>query len=97
MFLFTNERILVYASITLINAVVIGLVYFLFLEMPYKKLIKLYFNISEEINKLYLEDECDDNEKDDIGMNELSEKDLIGENNDEKTKLKEEDDVEDDI
>ena len=30
-------------------------------------------------------------------MNELSEKDLIGENNDEKTKLKEEDDVEDDI
>lgn len=89
--------VLVYASITLINAVVIGLVYFLFLEMPYKKLIKLYFNISEEINKLYLEDECDDNEKDDIGMNELSEKDLIGENNDEKTKLKEEDDVEDDI
>ena len=67
------------------------------MQLMNQKLIKLYFNISEEINKLYLEDECDDNEKDDIGMNELSEKDLIGENNDEKTKLKEEDDVEDDI
>ena len=55
------------------------------MQLMNQKLIKLYFNISEEINKLYLEDECDDNEKDDIGMNELSEKDLIGENNDEKT------------
>ena len=44
-----------------------------------------------------LESKINGVKKDDIGMNELSEKDLIGENNDEKAKLKEEDDVEDDI
>ena len=53
--------------------------------MPYKKLIKLYFNISDELNKLYLENEKDEineiNKSGDIGLNdELNEKDLLLEN-----------------
>ena len=75
--------VLVYGSITLINTVVISLICFLVLEMPYKKLVKLYFNISAELNKVYLEDCSEDNGEvndSDIGMNDLNEKDLIEEN-----------------
>ena len=78
--------VLVYGSITLINTIVISLIFFLVMEMPYKKLVKLYFNISAELNKVYLEEEIEEiggiNDGD-IGMNELNEKDLLEENGDE--------------
>ena len=78
--------VLVYGSITLINTIVISLIFFLVMEMPYKKLVKLYFNISAELNKVYLEEESEEiggiNDGD-IGMNELNEKDLLEENGDE--------------
>ena len=78
--------VLVYGSITLINTIVISLIFFLVMEMPYKKLVKLYFNISAELNKVYLEEEIEENggiNDGDIGMNELNEKDLLEENGDE--------------
>ena len=54
--------------------------------MPYKKLVKLFFNISDELNKVYLEDEKEENEEinknGDIGVggDDLNEKDLLMEN-----------------
>jgi len=77
--------VLIYGSITFVNSIALALIFFLVLEMPYKKLIKLYFNISDELNKLYLENEKDEineiNKSGDIGLNdELNEKDLLLEN-----------------
>ena len=89
--------VLVYGSITLINTIVISLIFFLVMEMPYKKLVKLYFNISAELNKVYLEEESEENggiNDGDIGMNELNEKDLLEENGDEN---KNKDDYEDEF
>ena len=89
--------VLVYGSITLINTIVISLIFFLVMEMPYKKLVKLYFNISAELNKVYLEEESEENggiNDGDIGMNELNEKDLLEENENE---YKNKDDNEDEF
>ena len=91
-----NEYIVyIYSAITLYNAIIMGLIFFLILEIPYKKLIKLYFNISSEINKVYLEEEADENNN--VDMNELNEEDIEGDNNDEnmKDKQEEEDDIKD--
>ena len=87
--------VLIYSAVTLYNAIIIALVFFLLLEIPYKKLVKLYFNISSEINKVYLEEEGDENNA--MNMNELNEKDIEGDNNDEIIKDTEEEDEEDDI
>ena len=89
--------VLVYGSITLINTLVISLIFFLVMEMPYKKLVKLYFNISAELNKVYLEDECEENggiNDSDIGMNELNEKDLLEENGNNNIQNKDDDEDE---
>ena len=75
--------VLMYSTITFINGTVISFILFLFLEMPYKKLIKLYFNINSEINKVYLENDDENNSLDNgIGLDELNEKDIIDEKND---------------
>jgi hypothetical protein len=75
--------LIIYSAITLINSGIISLLLFLFLEMPYKKLIKLYFNINSEINKVYLENDDENNSLDNgIGLDELNEKDIIDEKND---------------
>ena len=72
-----------YSTITFINGTVISFILFLFLELPYKKLIKLYFNINSEINKVYLENDDENNSLDNgIGLDELNEKDIIDEKND---------------
>ena len=74
--------VLMYSTITFINGTVITFILFLFLEMPYKKLIKLYFNINSEINKVYLENDDENNSLDNgIGLDELNEKDIIDEKN----------------
>ena len=67
--------------------------------MPYKKLIKLYFNINSEINKLYLEKDDENNTLDTgIGLDDLTEKDILDNDNDDNAKKNndEEDDVKDD-
>ena len=75
--------VLMYSTITFINGTVISFILFLFLELPYKKLIKLYFNINSEINKVYLENDDENNSLDNgIGLDELNEKDIIDEKND---------------
>ena len=87
--------VLIYGFITLFNSFIISLFLFVILEMPYKKLIKLYFNISAVLNKVYLEDENDEECKEENGempMNELNEKDIEG--NNDIDKIKEEDDDE---
>ena len=89
--------VLIYGAITLINTIVVGLLYFLVLEMPYKKLVKLYFNITTELNKVYLEDETEESESIDNGvpgMNELSEKDLLDEKGEENNNKEEDDEDE---
>ena len=83
---------LIYSAITLINSAFLAFIFFLIFEIPYKKLIKLYFNISSEINKVYLE-EADENNT--MNMNELNEKDIEGDNNNEKIENKEEDEDDD--
>ena len=80
--------VLMYSSLTLIKSFLIGIFFLFMMEMPYKKLIKLYFNISYEINKVYLEEEGDDNSS--MNISELNEKDIEGNNIDEI--LKENDD-----
>ena len=40
-------------------------IFFVIIEMPYKRLIKLYFNIHSILNKSNEEDDDDDNEKED--------------------------------
>ena len=90
--------VLMYSTITFINGTVISFILFLFLELPYKKLIKLYFNINSEINKLYLEKDDENNTLDSgIGLEDLNEKDLLDDDNDNNKKNNEdEDDVKDD-
>ena len=79
--------VLVYGCVTLINSTLIAIINFVLVEMPYKKMIKLYFNISSELNKVYLEDESEENapiSDGDLRLSDLNEKDLlkeIGENN----------------
>ena len=82
--------VLFYSAITLINSAFAALLFFFILEMPYKKLIKLYYNISAEINKIYLEDEVE--EKAPNEMNELNENDIEIDDNNENTNNKEDDD-----
>ena len=53
------------------------------MELPYKKLIKLFFNISAEINKVFLEEENEDITI--IKMNELNENDILSDINEENT------------
>ena len=78
--------VLIYGSIAFITSLAISLILFLTMEMPYKKLVKLFFNISDELNKVYLEDEKEENEEinknGDIGVggDDLNEKDLLMEN-----------------
>ena len=92
--------VLVYGAITIINAVVLGFISFLVLEMPYKKLIKLYFNITAELNKVYLEDESEENDainnidNNGMGMNDLSEKELLEEIGEDNNNNKEDDEDE---
>ena len=52
----------VYTAICLINLYIICFFYYIILELPYKKLIKLYFNINIKINKSHDDDEDDDEE-----------------------------------
>ena len=85
--------VLFYGAITLINSSFMALLFFFILEMPYKKLTKLYYNISAEINKIYLEDITE--EKNPTDMNELNENDIEGDNNNENTDDKEDEDEDD--
>ena len=87
--------VVIYGFMILFNAFVISLVYILLIELPYKKLIKLYFNISAEINKVFLEDENE--EKIPIKMDELNENDILEDINDENAKNKDLNDDEEDI
>ena len=85
--------VIIYSAITLIYSGIFALLLFLFLEMPYKKLIKLYFNINSEINKLYLEKDDENNTVDSgIGLEDLNEKDLLDDDNDNNKKNNEDDD-----
>ena len=90
-----NFMVVIYGFMILFNAFVISLVYILLIELPYKKLIKLYFNISAEINKVFLEDENE--EKIPIKMDELNENDILEDINDENAKNKDLNDDEEDI
>ena len=54
--------VMIYSSICGVNLYIISVTFFVLLELPYKKLIKLYFNISSKIAESDLEDECDDDE-----------------------------------
>ena len=78
--------VVIYAFIILFNVCVICIIYFLIMEMPYKKLIKLFFNISAEINKIYLEEENE--EKTPFKIADLNENDLLDDINLENMKNK---------
>ena len=88
--------IIIYGFITLFSTGIVAFALFLIIEMPYKKLIKLYFNISSVLNKIYLEDEADEDAKNinDIGLNELNENDIEGTNEGDNNK---DDDDEDEV
>ena len=81
--------VLIYGAICGANLYIISFIGFVLFEVPYKKLIKLYFNISSELSKTDDdEDEDEDNNKNyplqkSSILTELSEKDLENENNNE--------------
>lgn len=81
--------ILIYGAICGTNIYIISVLFFVILELPYKKLIKLYFNICSKINneEEYNEEELNNEEKyplqKDPHITELSEKILEKENNEE--------------
>ena len=54
--------VMIYGAISLANIYLVSLIFCIIFELPYKKLIKLYFNISSKINK-NIDDE-EDNEED---------------------------------
>ena len=75
--------VLIYGAICGANLYLISLLFFVIIEMPYKRLIKLYFNIYSILNKSNEEDD-DDDEKEDTKnplhsntfFSELNEKEL---------------------
>lgn len=74
--------VLIYGAICSVNLYLISFFFFVLLEVPYKKLIKLYYNISSKINSNE-EDEDEENESNyplqkNSLITELSEKDLEG-------------------
>ena len=81
--------ILIYGAICGTNIYILSILFFIILELPYKKLIKLYFNISNKIN-----DDLEDNDEEynnenyplqkESIMTELNEKDLEQMKNEEK-------------
>jgi hypothetical protein len=74
--------VMIYGAICGTNLYVISLLFFIIFELPYKKLIKLYFNISSKLNEIVDEEDAeeDNNTKQyplhSISMNEINEKDL---------------------
>ena len=86
--------VIIYGFITLFTTSLVGFVFFLILEMPYKKLVKLYFNISSVLNKIYLEDEVEEDNKNinDIGLTDLNENDIEDNNQEDKNKDEDDDD-----
>ena len=74
--------VMIYSAICGTNLYIISVAFFVILELPYKKLIKLYFNITSKLNESDLDDIDDENnnmkyplQKDSV-MTELNEKDL---------------------
>ena len=45
------------SDINLVPLNIISLIFFLFMEISYKQLIKLYFNITSELNKVLSDDD----------------------------------------
>ena len=94
--------VMIYSAICGTNVYIISVAFFVILEIPYKKLIKLYFNVTSKINESDLEEDIDDEknnkkyplQKDSV-MTELNEKDLEIKNNEEKEEDKDDDDKED--
>ena len=60
--------VIFYGSIILFIAGIFSVILFITVEMPYKKLIKLFFNISAEINKVFLEEEIKEESSNNIGI-----------------------------
>ena len=60
--------VIFYGSIILFIAGIFSVILFITVEMPYKKLIKLFFNISAEINKVFLEEEINEEPSNNIGI-----------------------------
>ena len=97
--------VMIYGAICLTVLYLTSVIFFVILELPYKKLIKLYFNISSKINENVDEEEIATNEERNSklyplgretgmsAMNELSEKEL--ENDIKEEEEKEDDDEED--
>ena len=80
--------ILIYGAICGTNIYILSVGFFIILELPYKKLIKLYFNVSNKINSEEEDDDEFNNEKYPLQkesiMTELNEKDLEKMNKEEK-------------
>ena len=91
--------VMIYGAICGTNVYIISVAFFVILEIPYKKLIKLYFNISSKLSESDVDEEGDDDDdenkyriQNDSMMKELNEKDLENEINEEKEKNGEDDD-----
>ena len=89
--------VIINSAINLVSMIIISVIFFFIMEMPYKKLIKLYFNISSELNKVLLDDEAEADESannnQEVAMNELSEADLNNNNNDANNKEEEDEEI----
>ena len=77
--------VLIYGVICGVNLYLISLLFFVVIEMPYKRLIKLYFNVYSILKKSNEDDDEDEDDKhnttnplqnDNSSFNDLNEKDL---------------------
>jgi len=86
--------VLIYGAICSVNLYLISFFFFVILEVPYKKLIKLYFNISSKINSNEEDEDEENDTKYPIQKNslvtELNEKDLEVEGKDDNINEEEE-------
>ena len=75
--------VIFYGFIILSNLIIISLLIFITMEMPYKKLIKLYFNINTKLNKVIFEDISKHNRKvsNSMILDDLNENDIINDTN----------------
>ena len=92
--------VMIYGAICGTNLYIVSVIFFVILELPYKKLIKLYFNISSKLSESEVEEDDDNNDvskypiQSESMMKDLSEKDLETEINEEKEKEDDENDNE---
>ena len=91
--------VMIYGAVCGTNLYLVSVAFFVILELPYKKLIKLYFNPSSKLSESEVDEDDENNDENkypiqsESMMKDLSEKDLETEINEEKEKDDEDNEI----